>query len=266
MSDLGLRFFYGGYTHPAGEVYPRRIEVRPVKSQRGVRWASEYRIEIGGDFVRGDGVAGGLTRDEVKARVDLLNQTYKYDYRDCGFILPDDSKVQQLLTDDIDNLSGNQVIFRSWDNVLPTEWANTRSFTVVISALFRESYSNILYFSETLTQHGTGGPRWVKRNLWSENPQREVVAAKTKIHIVQSGVIQGTSGYIALPSPWWPDDEQTWRRTIATTGPRYHGHPSFDRGTHYTKSYQYHFDLTPGEYDPQFPIGWPLGGIQLGVP
>jgi hypothetical protein len=33
----GLIFKYGDYVHPAGEVYPQAIEIRPVLSERGIK-------------------------------------------------------------------------------------------------------------------------------------------------------------------------------------------------------------------------------------
>ena len=50
MSSSGLIFYYGGYQHPAGEVYPAKIEVVPQFTADGVRWANQYTWRLKEDF------------------------------------------------------------------------------------------------------------------------------------------------------------------------------------------------------------------------
>lgn len=253
LNDEGLVFYYGNFTHRVGEVYPRQIQVRPLFTSRGLRWASEHRMEIAGDLISPTG--GPLTKAEIAARIDQLNEVYKYDYRNCGWRQNDGTLTpHRWLTDDVNSLSGTQVVYRSWDNVLPTEYVNTRSFTVVLRNLFLETYSNILDFRETVEQIGTGGPLWKKYNLWNGAPQVEFLSTSSKVRYIQKGTLVGLSGYETIPPPWWPNDEQQWRRVISSSNPRFHGHPSFTRGTHYVKTYAYFFELSAAEF--QNPNSW----------
>lgn len=254
LNEEGLFFFYGAFEHRVGECYPKRVQVRPIHSRDGFRWASEHRLEIGGDLVNPDG--GPLTKAEIKDRIELLDATYKLDYFDCGWKQNNGTITpHRMLTNDVNSLSGNQVVYRSWDNLLPTEYVNTRSFSVVIRNLFLETYSSVLEFNETVQQIGTGGPVWRKHNLWNGAPLRENLTLTSKVRYVQTGVLVGLTGYESVPGPYWPDDEQQWRRTISSSSPRLHGHPSSTQATHYVKKYTYHFELSAAEA--QNPTAWP---------
>lgn len=254
LSSEGIYFFYGDFNHRIGECYPRKIEIRPEFSRDGVRWASEHRMEIGGDLVAEDG--GPLSKAQLKTRIEELDAAYSEDYKDCGWRRADNTLTPHvMLTNDLASLSGNQVIHKSWDNALPTELVNTRSFSVVIRNLFLNTYSPILSFRERVQQFGTGGPIWRKYNLWNGAPYKELLTFSSKVRYVQEGSVVGLTGYEALPEPWWPNDEQTWRRIITSTSPQFHGHPAFAKGTHYVKTYAYFFELSAAEF--QNPSLWP---------
>lgn len=245
MASNGFVFYYGNYSHVPGEVYPKAIQVIPQPNQDGIRWASTYRMEIGGDFLNADGSA--MNSSQVSARIAQFDDVYKYDYQDCGFIDPDGGQTpHRLLTNDVDNLSGNRIVRRSWDNRMPTEYANTRSFSVTIEALFRESYQEIIGFTESVSKKGTGGPVWELNQLWDGTPYKETVHNYSKVTHVQTGTIVGLNRYpdpLIISPPYWPEEEKQWLRTITRYSPKYHGHPSFgDKGTHYRVDYTYFFE------------------------
>lgn len=240
MAADGMQFRYGAYTHPKGEVYPRRFELRPQLTEDGIRWATLVRMEIAGNFV---GESPEMSANEVNARIVELDNVYQYDYGDVEFLMPDGSRsAHSFNSNDLYNLSGNRIVHRSWDNILPSEYANTRSFTVVIEALFQENYSEILYFSETTERIGDGGPVWRLYNSWTNTPIKEQIFSNSKVYHIQRGTIIGLNTWPLTPSPYWPSDEQTWRRKIATTSPKFHGDLAFLKGTHYAKQYTYFFE------------------------
>lgn len=236
----GLKFKYGSHVHPAGEVYPQIIEARPVFSDRGIRWATDYRMSVAGSFCADPGEP--LDAAGVDEKIAELDSAYLEDYKDFGFLFPDDSPTEHYLaTNATNNLSGNRVISRSWDHRSPAEFANTRSFSITLGARLLESYSSILYFHETVSQRGTGGPRWTYRERWSGTPIREDITEKTPVELIQRGIVVGTTSSIAPPGPWWPDDELQEFRLIVRESPRIHGHLSFSRATHYVTRYTYRF-------------------------
>ena len=148
----GLIFQYGTYYHKPGEVYPAAIEVRPQHSDYGIRWGSIYRMQIKGDFLADDGQT--LDPDEITNRINELQDVYIEDYKDTGFWLSENgvktTKTPHYMeTDDEYNLSGNQVVSRSWDHIHPAnEYTNTRSFSITIQALFEQVQASILFFSQ----------------------------------------------------------------------------------------------------------------------
>jgi hypothetical protein len=238
----GLVFKYGGYSHPPGEVYPQAIEVRPVVSERGIRWATDVRYQIAGSFCQT--LSNPLTPALVNSRIGGLINAYTHDYQDFGFYLPDGSETMHMIrNDDEFNISGNKVLSRSWLYQTPTEFANTRSFSISLGARYLESYSSILFFSERIGLRGTGGPSWQYKTRWTGPPIREQVTERTPVIITQTGVVVGTTGVVQAPAPWWPADEMQEHRYIERVSPRLHGHPDFNKRTHFELRYSYLFQM-----------------------
>lgn len=238
----GLVFKYGSYSHPAGEVYPQIIELRPVVNDRGVRWAIDYRMQVAGSFCADP--ATPLTPSDINTRIAAMRAAYGWDYQDFGFYFPGTPATPTdhvLETNHTANLSGNKVISTSWDHQTPAEFANTRSFTISLGARLLSSVSSVMYFREVVSQRGTGGPRWTFRERWQGIPIREDISENTPVYLTQRGVVVGTSSSIAPPPPWWPTDELEEFREVERVSPRHHGHPGFDRPTHYVVQYAYYF-------------------------
>lgn len=255
-SNNGLIFQYGNYQHEKGEVYPERIEIRPLFTEDGIRWASDIRMQVAGSFVN---MNPELTPTGVDAKIAEIESVYagQSDYKDAKFLLEDGTETQhRLINDDPYNLSGNHIINFSWDNRYPTEFANTRSFSVSIGARFLQSYSNILYFHETTQRIGDGGPMWRMYNRWDGLPVKEFITNQSKVYHVQRGIVIGLFTWPLPPEPYWPDEEQTWRRSITQASPKFHGDLAFSKGTHYALSYAYFFErVGPTPFNPNpFPF------------
>lgn len=235
---MAYNFVYGSFVHPSCECYPKRLLFNALHSDRGVRWGANLRLEVGGDLV--SSTATALTPATLQTRIAALDAAYTNDYQDAGFKLDNVWTPHSMLNSDDDNLSGNRILYRSWDNVLPTEMANTRSFSVAIEAIYRQSYSEVLHFSETTSKIGTGGPMWRLYPTWTGVPVKEEITDQTPVIHRTSGKIVALSGFLSPPAPYWPDEEQQWRRTITYHSPTMHGDPSKDL-THYVTTYSYSF-------------------------
>ena len=193
---------------------------------------------MGGDFVE-DGVP--LDPAEIQSRLQSLESAYKDDYKDFGFKLDGIPTHHYLTNDAEDNLSGNYVAFRSWDQVLPTEWANTRSFSVAVEAVIKSPEVTTIDFKETTTKVGTGGPLWRLYTTFNGEPIKEIIADQTPVTHVTRGRIITMDGFAALPDPYWPDEEEEWRREVVYTAPLKHGRFEESKLTHYTVDYVYYF-------------------------
>jgi hypothetical protein len=240
----GLVWQYGSYRHRPGEVYPQLIEIRPVLSDRGVRWATDVRMTVGGSLCRHP--ATPLTPADISSEILTLDSAYQLDYQDFGFLLPDSGGTRTahfVENDDVNNLSGNKVISRSWLYQSAAEFANTRSYQITVGARFREAFSQILHFQERITLYGNGGPSWSYRPTWQGYPVRENVSERTPVSIVQSGMIVTLSTLPVAPAPWFPEWEQGEFRIIERISGQVHGHNSFGRATHYGLRYSYRFAM-----------------------
>jgi hypothetical protein len=237
-----LYFEYGDYKHPPGEVIPSVLEVRPVFSERGIRWASDVHLTVEGSFCRDPN--SPLDPDAVGLKIIDLNTSYGQDYKDFGFRRVEDDTVtpHYYATDDQFNLSGNRVTSRSWAYKTPAEYANTRSFSITLGARYLDEYSSVLYFHEVVRQLGTGGPKWTYKETWNSLPYREDIHTYTSVRLVQEGMIVGSTFSVAPPPPWWPEDEHQDQRLIVRESPRLHGHLSFAKATHYVTRYRYVFE------------------------
>jgi hypothetical protein len=237
-----LYFQYGNFQHPPGEVYPSVLEIRPVFSERGIRWASDVHMTIEGSFCSEPSLA--LGPDEISDRIMTLNAVYGQDYQDFGFYRTEDgSETPHLyINDDPFNLSGNRVTSRSWTYKSPAEYANTRSYSITLAARYLDEYSQVLFFTERVSQVGTGGPSWQFKQTWNTLPVKEVIHQYTKVRLIQEGMIIGSTLSIQPPPPWWPDDEHEDERMIVRESPRLHGHLSFAKPTHFVTRYRYVFE------------------------
>lgn len=239
MSSNGLKFFYGNYEHLTGEVYPAKIEVIPKFSPDGVRWATQYTFRLAGNFVD---VEPELDASGVNTKIGTILNAYKDDYKDCGFKLADGSLTNHYMkSNDQYNLSGNRIVYRSWDHSLPTEFANTRSFSVGITSLWRNSYDNILSWNESTEKTGTGGPIREVRTTWNGTPYMYTIANQSKVTHVQQGEIISLDDWATPPAPYWPNEELVHLRVIQQNSPKFWGDPSYTKPTHFVLRYKYIF-------------------------
>jgi len=222
------------------------------------------RYQVGGQFCRE--LSNPLDPPAVDGLIQNMISSYTDDYQDFGFYLPDGSPTAHLIRNDDDfNISGNKVLSRSWLYQTPTEFANTRSFAISLGARYLESYSPILFFSERIGIRGTGGPAWQYRARFTGLPIREEVAERTPVTVTQRGRVVGTTEMISPPPPWFPDSEMQEHRYIERVSPRLHGHPDFNKATHYELLYSYVFQMAqvPGT-QPNYWI--PAGLIPANMP
>lgn len=252
----GLKAFYGSFSHDAGEAYPKLIEAVPVLSDRGRRWATDYRITIEGQFCNDPRTP--LTPALIDAKIDALDAAYINDYRDFGFLYWNDSAwvpTQHYMRNDSDyNLSGNKVLRRSWVHRDPTEFANTRTYNVTVGARYRESYSTIVDFKESFQFRGNGGADWILRGKWQGEARRDDLTELTPVHIIQSGYKVTLDPFPSANPPWFPDNMRGPHQTIYRFSPTSHGSNLPNRNTHYGVRWTYHMYIgVYSDFEPSDP-------------
>lgn len=246
-SSKGMGFYWGSYVHPPGEVYPAGVQTRYMLTEDGIRWAKEVIFTVKGDFI--GQTDGNLTKEEIDAKILELDRVYDQDFQDCGFTMNGDLTSHRMANLHARNLSGNRVIYKSWDDVYHTperghgvEYANTRSFTIRIRSvwLIAQSLPDVVKFQERVEKIGTGGPSFITYNTVPE-PVRVDFLPKTIVRHVQQGYVIGTLRRIDPPPPLWPDEEVVSKRRIATYSPQFYGSPGIRLPTQYRTDFYYEF-------------------------
>jgi hypothetical protein len=208
---------YGGHRHPDNEVNLVNFEVIPQYSERGTKYASLHRVHLQGELIyTGQENLSNAISGLINGYADN-NQTFCM-YRDDGTQTP-----HRLIQDHDDNLSGVKVVHRSWPKGDPAEYATTRTFSIVLQALYRDVESEILECRETLQFIGDGGPKWewVKSPLGSHYQQTIFTGDTQKI--IQSGRKVGLSGWPTKFEPILPTWEHRELRQIRMMEPIFAG-------------------------------------------
>lgn len=233
---------YGQYAHEANEVKLVRFDVRPRLSPRGQRMELVYRAHLRGEL-KDTGGQSALT-----TKINALIAAYDQSYQD--FIVLDNSGVQtphSFLNSDPRNVSGNRVVYRSWDGRDPAEYVVSRSYEIVVQAIMAQPESGLLYLNETVANLGTGGQVWSADNTFS-GPQATIIYPSSWVTVVQSGTAIGYSGYPGARPPIMGSNFEHEERQRVTPGtPVFRGNGY----THYPISWHYEFStIFPGPYSP----------------
>lgn len=125
------------------------------------------------------------------------------------------------------------------------EYTTYRRYRVVIAA--RIPYPQVpadalLSFHESLSFHGSGGPRFVFRQPLNGFPQKQLVADATVCRVRQRGSAVGLGAYPPVPLPLWPEAEKEDERRIDYQNPRKYGGPQGDIYVEYPVEWEYSFE------------------------
>tara|TARA_R110000765_G_scaffold210133_1_gene315326 strand:+ start:150 stop:944 length:795 start_codon:yes stop_codon:yes gene_type:complete len=244
VDGKGLAFYYGNganpYIHEKGEVYPEAIEIIPRFTPEGTRWAADFIWRLRGNFFQDPAQTSELSTAQVGVKIAALRDAYNVNYQDCGFLLDNgDPSVHVLRSQVSNNISGNRVTRRSWDNLSECEYANTRSFSMTVQAVFLMADSNLISFNEGVSKTGTGAATWKVRANWRGEPYKHYLTSKSKVVHIQQGEIVSLGGWFSPPTPYWANEEMQEHRVITQHSPQYHGNGV---ATHYKMTYKYVFE------------------------
>jgi hypothetical protein len=213
---------YGGHRHPNNEVNLVNFEVIPKYSERGTKYASIYRVHLQGELIYTGQTDISNAIDALIAAYESNNQSF-YLYHDDGT-----PTKHKLVQEDTNNLSGVKVVHRSWPKGDPAEYATTRTFSIVLQALYRDTESEIMEFRESLQFVGDGGPQWE----WVKTPVGTSYKQDTCEHdtqrIIQSGKIAALSTWPIgnVPLPLYPLWEHRNLRQLRYIEPIFAGNPN----------------------------------------
>ena len=255
---MSVSFFrYGDYQHPDNEVNLVRFEVLNLRSRRQQLYAKLYRMHVSGEIQE-------TTTQGIKDRVDELILAYYFDKKGPAEFWVNGIMTPHRLTNDIGqaSMSGVRVVQRSWPHGRPSEWANSRNFTIVLEELqdtttvtLSDGQTNngvepmVLEWQQTIRWVGNTGPLWAMRMTQVDLPRGELVYPFTPETLIQEGSSLGWLGYVAPPGPiLGPLLEHMDRRVIDVGTPTHQG-LSF---AYYPTSWHYEFETNA--YTEVFPL------------
>lgn len=227
-----MYFQYGTYQHAPNEVSFANFRIFPVRSNNGIRIATNYEMHLTGELV----VDPTLTtkdacQTDLTNKIHLLINAYKDDYKDAGFYQDNGIPTPHVLPNNhADNLTGNIVTQRNWPVADNNEYATTRTYSIGISATFKNAYSQIVNYDDTIQQRGDGGSiiRWYNKRTGA--PGYQILANQSFVVYQHSGTMMALDAMPMPPMPLFARPYYLGDLTvIARTGP-----------TRYAQGYRYY--------------------------
>lgn len=190
---------YGTITHDDGKVLLTNFTTERVLSQRGLPERTRKTATIRG-YVTGD------TQSSLKTKIALVEAGYGINGQDFG-LYHDDGIVSAHYMPSSTSITGVRVVGGvRWEVDNPAaEYATQRTFSVTLTADYIASDSDqLLFWYETLSIVGNGGPRNVVVETITGTPIQQTVNRRTSVRAVQSGRAIGLASYPTFPVPLWP--------------------------------------------------------------
>lgn len=221
---------YGSFTHDPGEVNLVTFEIVPNRSSRNLRMTRTVRMHLVGEVIAPTDTADADIPGYITTRIDAIKTAYADDYQDAVYEIDTTgsgswSATPHALYNNSDCVSGVMVKYRSWPKGDPAEYATVRTFSITLEAEYRDVYSEILEFRESLRYIGTSGPTWEWVVPINGFPQQRWKTAYSLQQIIQKGHALGLDGYplAVVPGPLLPNYEHTEQRVFDLHDPQNRG-------------------------------------------
>ena len=186
-------FKFGDYEHPANEVNMTRYEVTSMRSKRNNQIYNRLHVH---------GVIKATQADtpSLKTRIEGIIDAYKDDLYvgDATYTVDGVLTPHTLLQ--ADSSSGLRVKYRSWPEGKPAEWANMRTFSVVLESIQIEVNGkdpDFLWFQDTISHIGNAGRVWKYRKTQANEAQARDIYPRGTQTIIQEGSALGLNTHMA---------------------------------------------------------------------
>ncbi len=226
---------YGTYQHPPGEANIVSFSIRQRRSARGFQLANIVEAHVSGEIC----AAAGETQYNINTKLLALDNALVLDGQDFGLYHDNGTATHHVLyTADPYNLTGNQIVHRSYPHKHNGEFSTGLDFSYAVRAEFAAFTSVILDYNETISHQGTTDPKveWHEHRYLA--PYYSVESLASLQTITQSGYAVTLDTYLTPPSPIMSAPyELRHLRTITRRGPR--RYPQGVEG--YRIEWTYHF-------------------------
>lgn len=189
---------YGTYQHAPEEASLASLTVQPEMNARGHRLINVVTAHVNGELC----LAPGETQYDLSTRITALSNAFDVDGLDFGLYHDNGTATPHFLSSSHpDNLTGNQVIYKSFPANHGGEYTTGREFAYAIQAKFRAASSLLMSYRESITHVGTTGPIWRWQNNRNFGPTVHRDAPASYQVIKQSGMAETLTTYLLPPAP-----------------------------------------------------------------
>jgi len=198
---------YGGYTHADNEV-ALVITKQAEHSSNGILTGVRERWNLQGRL-QADGAAA------ITAAINALEAAYADDGKDLELLTSPDQGPTSHRIISVETNSGTLVTTRpSFPSSAGAEYATIRDYNIVVEALLKSGFNDVVSWTETINIRGTGGPVWGYLQSINAAPIAQTFAQASPITITQRGEAVKMGGYPVPPEPVELQQEHQERRDI----------------------------------------------------
>lgn len=209
-------FKKGTYAHAQNSV-ALRAEYYAIFDTMKRRMGTKIRFTI-------IGVLRGTDQPDITAQIAALRAAYNTDYEDVGLYLDDGTTpTGHIITNSstwggIKVAAGPSFINGPWSG--QPEYANQRTFFLVLEAETRSANGSSYAWKERLLIKGTGAPKWIYSPQMVGDPQYQVMQTSTSFWYIQEGTaVSHGENFISPQDPLFPGIEHgDMREVVFETG------------------------------------------------
>ena len=225
---------YGGLTHADNEVNLVMVDYRTRYSPRNRSLTQTRTMHISGELIY----------PSTSSIVQYANSVFNAYTDGKDFTYTVGGVLAHELRNSGDCLSGVRVISKSFPSGGPEQLATTRTFSVVLQAVYSACADDLVSWDETIEVRGTGGPIWVAANTLY-GAYIEPISSASLVTYAQTGSAVGFSTHPQPSPPIFGPFEYTHRRSIRRSSGTQQGTGiKFFRTT-----WHYEFPALPGTYN-----------------
>jgi hypothetical protein len=210
---------WGNYRHEDGEVAVR-IVVTPVRSEGNQYYAYDVRWSLFGHLK-------AATQAALVTAIAALEAAYSTENKDLVLFQTNGvTAAASLLT--AGTIGGTRIVSGPTypeDGQHDAEFSTFRRYQIEIEARRSTGQAELLAWTESLSFHGTGGPKTAHAQPLVGPPQKQQLAQQTPIRVVQQGRAIGFTDWPTPPPPQWPNDVREDEIDIKYNEPKRYGPP-----------------------------------------
>jgi len=235
---------WGSHNHEQDEVGVK-IHYRSVFDKFGRRIGDVQEWHILGAVI-------GTSQSNLTSKLQTLEEAYQTDYQNLGLYLNDGSTATRHTVDNADTFGGTHVVYFGYVEgpwKMQLEYANRRTFYIVIRAEIRVQPDTLYAWKERLTIKGTGGKKFRYMPSMNAAPEPQDLMQSTTWFYVQQGMAIRRKSYPLQPGPIFPVIEHQEQRRIAYDTPK---EIRVNGNELYMITWQYVMEATAGQGFTQF--------------